>query len=92
MKSFAVNFDAFIEALTLFLAAAGAFISRRNQRELKPKKTSKRRVKQLRGGKVITVNGISIKDLAVNVLEEVNNLHRRLDKVGIAPLERDGDV
>ncbi len=80
-----------IDALTLFLAAAGAYISRRNQRELKPKATTNRRVRRLRDGGVITINGISLKDLVVNLLDEVNKIHERLDKTGVARLERERD-
>lgn len=80
-----------IAALSLFFSAVAAWLAKRNNRELKPKKSSTTRIKRASGDGTILVNGISVKDLAVNVLDEVNRVHRRLDKIGVPQLEREDD-
>jgi hypothetical protein len=88
---FGAFFD-LVAALSLFFSAAAAFLSKRNSRELHAQ--TPRRKRRERGRKAADsqyVNGITVKDALVSVLEEINNLHLRLDKANVAKLERTDD-
>lgn len=76
------NLDLVLAALAALLSAITAALGRRNQKQMSqkhyvsPEKT----------------NGLTVKDLIVNVLDEINRMHRRMDKAGIPELERDTDA
>lgn len=92
------NFGALLElaaALSLFFSAAAAWLSKRNATELKvqtPRRKRRARAEAVASGADASANGITVKDALVNVLDEVNRIHRRLDKAKIPSLEREDDA
>lgn len=84
VKTIAQNFNEVISAMALFFSAAAAFIGKRNRDDIKPTKaiTAKVRRRAPRRREIDKVPSVSLADLSLRILDEVNLVHRRLDEHG----------